>query len=156
MARLFDHEADGCCRLEIAKDSRIYESGEPGATIYFIRKGRVELLLPGTTGPDFPLSVRSEGNIVGESCLSGRPTRLENAVALEDTILEEMPASTFLTGLRNDDLLEDFVRHLASFLVEERQIIDSLALRGSDAPRGSDPHSSGLRLDRLIQEDERA
>jgi len=131
MGRLFGEEQYCSCRLEIAKDSIIYESGEPGATIYFIRKGRVELLLPGTAGPDFPLSSRSEGDTFGEPCLSGRLTRLENAVALEDTILEEMPASTFLAGLREDGLLEYFVRYLTTCLGEECQIIESLALRGS-------------------------
>jgi CRP-like cAMP-binding protein len=149
IGRLFGNEEYFPSRIEIARESIIYESGEPGTTIYFIRKGRVELLLPGMTGPDFPLSSRSEGEIFGESCLSGQLMRLENAFALEDTILEEMPASNFLAGLRENGLLEDFVGYLSECLGIECQIIESLALRGgshhcADASSSRGPFLSGL------------
>jgi signal-transduction protein with cAMP-binding, CBS, and nucleotidyltransferase domain len=156
MGRLFETDQNCSCRLEIARDSGIYESGEPGATIYFIRKGRVELLLPGASGPDFPLSSRLEGEIFGETCLSGRLTRQENAVASEDSILQEIPASDFLTGLREHGLLEDLVRYLTTRLTEECQIIESFAMRGNECQRADASPSRGVVRSPLLRGEESA
>jgi CRP/FNR family transcriptional regulator, cyclic AMP receptor protein len=80
----------------------IFRQGDPGNSLYFVRTGRVQIILEDLDGQRIVVSENGPGSIFGEvSLLDGGP-RTADALAAVDTVL--------LT-LDRDDLLEFVTKH---------------------------------------------
>src|SRR5207249_1286856 len=66
------------------------------------------------------------GDIFGELCLSGLRSRLEAAIAMEETVLKSIPGEVFLDCLDSHSLLEGFAQHLATRISEQQRTIATL------------------------------
>jgi len=122
----------GCRAVKIAKRDFVYASGQRDAMVYLIESGQVKLVLPTPEGKECLLSIRTEGDIFGELCLTGQNARLETAVAMEETTLRQIPIRNFLNCLRQESLLEGLVQYLALRISEQQEIIAMLATENSE------------------------
>jgi CRP/FNR family transcriptional regulator, cyclic AMP receptor protein len=69
-------------------------------------------------------------------CLSGLGARLETAIAMEDTVIKQIPCSNFFARLDRDALFEGFVRYLAVRIADQQQVIANLVTVDSEQRLG--------------------
>ena len=104
--------------IKVAKHDHVYTCGDRAETVYFIESGQIKLLMLSPEGKECLLAIHTAGDIFGELCLSGLGSRLETAVAMEETSLKQIPCSSFFARLRRDLLFEGFVQYLAARIAE--------------------------------------
>ena len=129
-------ETRGSRAIKIEKHDHVYTCGEPAETIYFIESGQVKLLMLSPEGKECLLAIHTAGDIFGELCLSGLGSRLETAIAMEETSLKQIPCSSFFARLRQDLLFEGFVQYLAVRIADQQQVIANLVTVDSEQRLG--------------------
>ena len=97
-------------RSRLRNTLNVYTCGDQGETVYFIESGQVKLLMLSPEGRECLLAIHTAGDIFGELCLSGLGARLETAMAMEETILKQIPCLKFFARLGSDSLFEGFVQ----------------------------------------------
>lgn len=128
----FFRKQTGCRLIKVAKNSNIYTSLQRDGMVYLIESGWVKLVLPTPEGKECLLAIRTGGELFGEICLSGQITRLETAVAMQEAMIQQMPHRSFLTGLKQESLLEGLVQYLAERVEEQQEIISVMATADSE------------------------
>ena len=122
--------------LTIARHDNVYNCGDQDERVYFIKSGKIKLLMLSPEGKECLLAIHSAGDVFGELCLSGSGSRLETATAMEESILRTIPRSQFLARLDRDSLLEGFVRYLAVRIADQQQVIANLVTVDSEQRLG--------------------
>ena len=121
----------------IAKNAHVYRCGELDQTVYFIESGQIKLLMRSPEERECLLAIHTTGDIFGESCLSGIGARLETAIAMEETVLKQIPRPKFFARLERDALfVVGFVQYLAVRLADQQQVIANLATVDSEQRLG--------------------
>lgn len=120
----------------IARHNHAYTCGDQDGMVYFIASGQIKLLMLSPDGKECILAIHTAGDIFGELCLSGLSTRLETAVAMEETVLKEIPCAKFFERLRHDGLFEGFVQYLAVRIADQQQVISNLVTVDSEQRLG--------------------
>jgi CRP-like cAMP-binding protein len=92
------------------------------------------MLSPG--GKECLLAIHAAGDIFGELCLSGLGARLETAIAMEETVIKQIPCSKFFARLGRDALFEGFVQYLAVRIADQQQVIANLVTVDSEQRLG--------------------
>jgi uncharacterized membrane protein len=95
---LFEHLSDeDRARLAEVIDLRslgagetLFTTGEPGASLYVVRSGEIELFIKDTAGQKIPLAIASPGEVFGELALLDQSPRTATAIALMDCVLLEL------------------------------------------------------------------
>ena len=83
-------------RRSLATGAILFQSGEPGDSLYVVQSGEVELFIKDTAGQKIVLTVVEAGEIFGELALLDQGARTATAVALEDTELLELDRDDLL------------------------------------------------------------
>jgi CRP/FNR family transcriptional regulator, cyclic AMP receptor protein len=122
--------------VTIARHDNVYNCGDQDERVYFIKSGKIKLLMLSPEGKECLLAIHSAGDVFGELCLSGSGSRLETATAMEESILRTIPRSQFLARLDRDSLLEGFVRYLAVRIADQQQVIANLVTVDSEQRLG--------------------
>ncbi len=122
--------------INIAKNNNVYGMGDEIGAIYFIESGEVKLVTTSSEGKECTLAVHTRGDVFGELCLSGSDGRQETAIAMEDTILKQVPCDKFLDRLSRDSLLIDFVKYLAVRVADQQIVIANLVTVDSEQRLG--------------------
>lgn len=122
--------------ITIAKHNHIYTAGDNGEWVYFIESGQIKLLMHSPGGKECLLAIHATGDLFGESCLSGMGARLETAVAMEKTVIKQIPCSKFFARLNRDALFEGFVRYLTVRISDQQQLISNLVTVDSEQRLG--------------------
>jgi len=125
--------------VTIAKHDHVYTCGDNDELVYFIESGQIKLLMLSPGGKECLLAIHVAGDIFGELCMSGLGARLETAIAMEETVINQIPCSDFFALLGRDALFEGFVQYLAMRIADQQQVIASLA-----------PVDSELRLGKTL------
>ena len=144
--------------VKIASRAAVYARGDQDEMVYFIESGQIKLLMLASEGKECLLAIYAAGDIFGELCLSGLDARVETAVAMQETVLKQIPSHRFFGCLRRDSLLEGFVQYLAVRVGDQQQIIVNLVTVDSEQRLGKtllrlartmgkrDPHSIRIEL----------
>jgi CRP/FNR family transcriptional regulator, cyclic AMP receptor protein len=132
--------------IMIAKHDHVYTCGDQDEMVYFIESGQIKLLMLSPEGRECLLAIHAAGDIFGELCLSGLGARLETAMAMEETVLKQIPCSQFFARLSRDALFEGFVQYLAVRIADQQQIIANLVTVDSEQRLGK----TLLRLARTL------
>jgi CRP/FNR family transcriptional regulator, cyclic AMP receptor protein len=152
--------------IKVPKNHNVYMVGEEIEMVYFIESGEVKLLMLSSEGKECMLAIHASGDIFGELCLSGLAGRLESAIAMEDTVLKQIPCARFLERLARDSLLIGFVKYLAVRIADQQEVIANLVTVDSEQRLGQtllqlarklgkkDPRS--IRIELRISHDELA
>jgi CRP/FNR family transcriptional regulator, cyclic AMP receptor protein len=132
--------------ITVAKNGHIYTYGDNDGMVYFIESGQIKLLMLSPKSSECLLAIHAAGDIFGELCLSGLGARLETAVAMEETVLKQIPCSKFFALLERDALVEGFVQYLAVRISEQQHVISNLVTVDSEQRLGK----TLLRLARTL------
>jgi CRP/FNR family cyclic AMP-dependent transcriptional regulator len=122
--------------VTIAKHDHVYTCGDNDELIYFIESGQIKLLMLSPGGKECLLAIHAAGDIFGELCLSGLSARLETAIAMEETVIKQIPCSDFFARLGCDALFEGFVQYLAMRIADQQQVIANLVTVDSEQRLG--------------------
>jgi CRP/FNR family transcriptional regulator, cyclic AMP receptor protein len=122
--------------VTIAKHDHVYTCGDNDEMVYFIESGQVKLLMLSPGGKECLLAIHAAGDIFGELCLSGLGARLETAIAMEETVIKQIPCSNFFARLDRDALFEGFVQYLAVRIADQQQVIANLVTVDSEQRLG--------------------
>ncbi len=150
--------------LKISKHENVYSVGGQGDLVYFIVSGQVKLLMLSPEGSECLLAIHSSGDVFGELSVAGLAGRLETAIAMEDSVLTQVPSDAFLEHLARDSLLEGFVKYLAVRVAEQQQVIANLVTADSEQRLGKTllqlgrklSHAGSMRLEVRISHEELA
>jgi CRP/FNR family transcriptional regulator, cyclic AMP receptor protein len=123
-------------------DEVIFSQGEPADAVFYIRKGKVKLIVASKQGKQAVVAILGTGAFFGEGCLIGQSLRLATALALTESevmrvqktemvrILHAEPtfAEMFMAHLltRNSRVEEDLVDQL--FNSSEKRLARTLLL----------------------------
>src|SRR4029453_13023357 len=150
--------------VTISKHDHVSTGGDNYELVYFIESGQITLLMLSPGGKECLLAVHAAGDIFGELCLSGLGGRLETAIAMEETVIKQIPCSDFFERLGRDALFEGFVQYLAARIADQQQVIVNLVTVDSEQRLGQtllqlartmgkkDPRS--IRIELKISHDE--
>ena len=109
------------------KDQVIYDAGNDGQTVFFLKKGFVKVGSITKDGHELIYDVRKAGDIVGELCASG-PQRRDRAVALERTEVIAVPLDEVLdVAQKNRGLLQELVQIFCESLADAYDQLNRLA-----------------------------
>lgn len=122
--------------ITIAKRAHIYRCDDPAETVYCIERGQVKLLMISPEGRECILAIHSAGDIFGELCLSGLSVRVQTAIAMEETVLKQIPYFDFLALLSRDGIIESFVQYLTARIADQQQAIANLVTVDSEQRLG--------------------
>ena len=122
--------------VTIAKHDHVYTCGDNDELVYFIESGQIKLLTLSPGGKECLLAIHAAGDIFGELCLSGLGTRLETAVAMEETVIKQIPCPKFFARLGSDAMFEGFVQYLAVRIADQQQVIANLVTVDSEQRLG--------------------
>jgi CRP/FNR family cyclic AMP-dependent transcriptional regulator len=133
LGRAFRNGASGLAVRCVARNTRLYNAGDPADRIFIVDSGRVKLLTLSAAGKECLLGFHSPGDLFGELALSGPGgRRLETAVVMEPTRLRSLPAPRFLAHLRREGLLGDLLQELVGRIARQQQIITHLVTVDSE------------------------
>jgi CRP/FNR family transcriptional regulator, cyclic AMP receptor protein len=130
--RDFFRKQTECHRKRIPKNRFVYSSSERDGMVYFIEVGMVKLVLPTPEGKECLLAIRSAGEMFGELLLSGQRSRLETAIAMEDSTVKQIPIRNFLEAFKKESLLESLVQYLAVRNAEQHEVITAMVTSNSE------------------------
>ncbi len=123
--------------ITIAKNACVYQRGEPDQAVYFIESGQIKMLLRSPEDRDCLLAIHTAGDIFGELCLAGLSTRLGTAIAMEESVLKQIPRPQFFARLERDSLfVVGFVQYLAARLADQQEVIANLTTVDSEQRLG--------------------
>jgi CRP/FNR family transcriptional regulator, cyclic AMP receptor protein len=122
--------------VTIAKHDHVYTCGDNDEMVYFIESGQIKLLMLSPEGKECLLAIHTAGDIFGELCLAGLDARLETAIAMEETVIKQIPCSKFFARLGRDGLFEGFVQYLAVRIADQQQVIANLVTVDSEQRLG--------------------
>jgi len=144
--------------IKMEPQSTIYSRGDQDENVYFIESGQIKLLMLAAGGKECILAIHAGGDVFGELCLSGLEARAETAVAMQETVLKQIPCDRFFGRLKDESLFEGFVQYLAVRIADQQQIIANLVTVDSEQRLGKtllrlartmgkrDPHSIRIEL----------
>ena len=118
--------------IELARRDVVYSCPASDACIYLVVKGLVKAVVPSRDGKECLVGIHGTGEVFGELCLVEKE-RTESTVAMTPVVLKRVSASTVMSSLDDDPgLREDIVRHLASRVLEQQQMISDLVTTCSE------------------------
>jgi CRP/FNR family transcriptional regulator, cyclic AMP receptor protein len=136
MGESLRQEALNSRAVTIAKNDHIYTCGDKDELVFFIESGQVKLLMLSPEGKECLLAIHAAGDIFGELCLSGLSVRLDTAIAMEESVVKQIPCSNFFARLGRDGLFEGFVQYLAVRIADQQQVIANLVTVNSEQRLG--------------------
>jgi CRP/FNR family cyclic AMP-dependent transcriptional regulator len=114
--------------IEYGANQMIFWQGEPANAVFFIRKGRVKLVVTSKQGKEVIVALLDAGGFFGEGCLAGQSLRMATATAITDCSLSKIEKPTMARMLHEHrDAAELFVTHLLSRNIHyEADLVDQL------------------------------
>ena len=133
------------------RDAVVFQQASPADAVFYIRKGRIKLVVASQQGKEAVVAVLGPNEFFGEGCLIGQPLRLATARAMVDSeimrvgkaemirILHEEPAfgEVFMAHLliRNSRVKEDLADQL--FNSSEKRLARTLLLLANFGKEGA-------------------
>ena len=111
--------ADQVTRVRCSSGTRIIRTGEPGAELYLVESGRLEVSRAGAK-----LAVLGPGDMVGEMALLTGETRTADVAALADSVLLTLRKEAFDRLLASNPKLRAAVEHLSG---QRREALEKAA-----------------------------
>jgi CRP/FNR family transcriptional regulator, cyclic AMP receptor protein len=91
--------------LNLKKDQRLFERGDPGGVMYVLLDGRIEISMITEVGRKISLNLIDAGNCFGEISMLDHHKRTASAVAVEDSRLQPIHYETFIAAAKRSQVL---------------------------------------------------
>jgi CRP/FNR family cyclic AMP-dependent transcriptional regulator len=114
--------------VECVTDRCIFRQGQPADSLFYLRRGKVKLVVVSPQDKEAIVAVPGSGEFFGEGCLAGQPLRMATAIAMTDCILDKVEKSVMVRMLHEQhDISELFVKHLLSRNIRyEADLVDQV------------------------------
>lgn len=114
--------------LVVPKKKTIYAQGDAADAVFYLKKGRVRLIVVSKTGKEATIGILTEGNFFGEGSLAGQVLRMGSAVALTDCDLLRVEKKAMMDALHREHAFSDmFVAYLLARNIRyEEDLVDQL------------------------------
>jgi CRP/FNR family transcriptional regulator len=115
-------------QLPYAKRSLVFEQGDAGRLVYFLKIGRVRIARGTEDGKEITVAILSPGDVFGEEVVFGDVVRSTFAVCLEDSLLCTARADD-LYGLmsRNPPIAMNVANYLRRHRDDAQAVVEDLA-----------------------------
>jgi CRP/FNR family cyclic AMP-dependent transcriptional regulator len=150
--------------LHLHKQETVYTCGDRADCVYIIESGQMKLLRFSPEGKECLLAILTEGETLGELCLTSSGVRHETAVAMEDTKLKRVSYLDFFRHLDQNSLVEPFMLYLATRISEQQRVIANLITVDSEHRLGEtllflarklgQPNPASTRIEKKITHEE--
>jgi CRP-like cAMP-binding protein len=110
------------------KDDTIFLQGDPADAVFYIQKGKVQIMVVSKQGKEGVVAVLGAGEFFGEGCLAGQPFHISTASATVDATIVKIEKQTMIRVLRDEPALSQmFMSFLLARNVQvEADLIDQL------------------------------
>ena len=106
----------------------LYHMGEAARSVYLVRRGLIKTSMVSPGGHELTLRIHQADDILGELCLCVGARR-EQAVALEESKVVEIPLDLLIARLRRDPVAAlDFATAVSARLLQTYQRLQSLSV----------------------------
>jgi CRP/FNR family transcriptional regulator, cyclic AMP receptor protein len=111
---LFLGTVDGGRTLKnYSRDEVIFSQGQPADAVFYIRKGKVKLIVASKQGKQAVVAILGTGAFFGEGCLNGQSLRLATALALTESEVMRVQKTEMVRILHAEpSFSEMFMAHL--------------------------------------------
>jgi CRP-like cAMP-binding protein len=112
--KLFLATVDGGRSLtNYRKDHLVFSQGDPADAVFYIRKGKVKLVVASKQGRQAVVAILGDGEFFGEGCLNGQSLRLATARAMTESEVMRVQKREMLRTLHAEPAFaEMFMAHL--------------------------------------------
>ena len=108
-----------------ARDAIVYQQANPADAVFYIRKGRIKIVVASQQGKEAVVAVLGPDEFFGEGCLIGQPLRLATARAMVDSEILRVGKAEMIRVLHDEPAFgELFIAHL---LTRNSRIEEDLA-----------------------------
>lgn len=127
-ASLLTSAGPGRSHFEVKARQTIVRQGDPATAVYFINRGKVQLLVVSEQGKEAVIGILEPGDFFGEGCVAGRMTYHSSAVTMTDCSIVRIERSAMLRLLTEQPAISEvFMNFLLSRSVRiEADLIDQL------------------------------
>jgi CRP-like cAMP-binding protein len=132
LREVFDRDATPDARVRVEAHQPVYATGDEDDSMYLIESGQVKLSLSSAAGKDCLLAIFTAGEVFGESCFNGHERRIENAIAMQTSIVRRIPRRDFLAAVERATATSTLLRHLAARLTERENAVFDLVTMPSE------------------------
>ena len=96
-----------------ARDALIFRQSGPADAVFYIRTGRVKLVVASKQGKEAVVALLGPGEFFGEGCLIGQPLRLATARAMVDSEIMRVGKAEMIRVLHEEPAFAElFIGHL--------------------------------------------
>ena len=114
--------------LVFPKKQTIFAQGDSSDAVFYIQKGKVKLTVVSKSGKEATIGILTEGDFLGEGCLSGQRFRMCSATAMTDCSVMRIEKNTMMNVLHEEHAMSDiFVAYLLTRNIRyEEDLVDQL------------------------------
>jgi CRP/FNR family transcriptional regulator, cyclic AMP receptor protein len=95
------------------RDAVVFQQASPADAVFYIRKGRIKIVVVSQQGKEAVVAVLGPGEFFGEGCLIGQPLRLATARAMVDSEVLRVGKAEMIRVLHDEPAFgELFMAHL--------------------------------------------
>jgi CRP/FNR family cyclic AMP-dependent transcriptional regulator len=95
------------------RDAIVFQQAGPADAVFYIRKGRIKIVVASEQGKETVVAVLGAGEFFGEGCLIGQPLRLATATAMVDSEVLRVGKAEMIHVLHEEPSFgELFMAHL--------------------------------------------
>ena len=107
------------------REAVVYQQASPADAVFYIRKGRVKIVVASQQGKEAVVAVLGAGEFFGEGCLIGQPLRLATARAMVESEIMRVGKAEMIRVLHDEPAFAElFMGHL---LIRNSRIEEDLA-----------------------------
>jgi CRP-like cAMP-binding protein len=119
---------EGKTILEFKKNQIVFAQGDAADTIFYIQKGRVNVVVISEQGKEAVVGMFGPGQFFGEGCMNGHSVRIATATATEDCVITAITKTAMLATLHDQPKFSEmFVAYLVTRNSRiEEDLIDQL------------------------------
>ena len=110
------------------KDKTVYEQGDSADAVFYVRKGRIKIVVVSEQGKEAVVAVLGKNEFFGEACLGGQRRRIATAAAMADCEIMRFEKAAIVKLLHDEPGFSDLFLEgvLARTIRVEADLIDQL------------------------------
>ena len=106
----------------------VYSQGDPADSVFYVRRGKVKVIVMSTRGKEAIVAVRGPDEFCGEGALTGKPLRLATMITMSTCEIIRLEKETVVRLLQEEPKFADyFLTHLLTRTARvEADLVDQL------------------------------
>jgi CRP/FNR family transcriptional regulator, cyclic AMP receptor protein len=118
----------GSSEAKFQKDQIVFSQGTPADSVFYVRSGRVKVMVVSEGGKEAVVAILLPGSFCGEECVSGHQLRLSTVKTLTECVLVRMTKASVIRALHHD---HEFSELFTMYLMErnirvQEDLVDQL------------------------------